>query len=149
MDALCINWSYSHQGLICKKFGDNCSAFGGGWKTQYFWVGHFDFFFFKFLIFFAWFLWLPWFPENYETYCICYLVWLIKVETIWFPCSKWSFWLEYILIKNVSCLGILIQIQIIERKVIKSLKSVFRLHAAAGSLTRPWGNLWATLLSLH
>ena len=25
------------------NFGENCSAFGGGWKTQFFWVGHFDF----------------------------------------------------------------------------------------------------------
>ena len=23
------------------NFGDNCSAFGGDWKTQFFWVGHF------------------------------------------------------------------------------------------------------------
>ena len=29
------------------NFGDNCSAFGGSWKTQFFWVGHFDFFFQK------------------------------------------------------------------------------------------------------
>ena len=25
------------------NFGGNCSAFGGGWKTQFFWVGHFEF----------------------------------------------------------------------------------------------------------
>ena len=25
------------------NFGENCSAFGGGWKTQFFWVGHFEF----------------------------------------------------------------------------------------------------------
>ena len=29
------------------NFGDNCSAFGDGWKTQFFWVGHLDFFFKK------------------------------------------------------------------------------------------------------
>ena len=29
------------------NFGGNCSAFGGGWKTQFFWVGHFEFFFAK------------------------------------------------------------------------------------------------------
>ena len=29
------------------NFGDNCSAFGGSWKTQFFWVGHFEFFFSK------------------------------------------------------------------------------------------------------
>ena len=38
------------------NFGDNCSAFGGGWKTQLFWVGHFEFFFQKKIIFFASFL---------------------------------------------------------------------------------------------
>ena len=37
------------------NFGGNCSAFGGGWKTQFFWVGHFEkkicnFFFFFCLI---------------------------------------------------------------------------------------------------
>ena len=26
------------------NFGENYSAFGGCWKTQFFWVGHFDFF---------------------------------------------------------------------------------------------------------
>ena len=26
------------------NFGENCSAFGGGWKTQFFWVGHFEIF---------------------------------------------------------------------------------------------------------
>ena len=26
------------------NFGENCSAFGSGWKTQFLWVGHFDFF---------------------------------------------------------------------------------------------------------
>jgi hypothetical protein len=26
------------------NFGENCPAFGGGWKTQFFWVSHFDFF---------------------------------------------------------------------------------------------------------
>ena len=26
------------------NFGDNCSAFWGSWKTQFFWVGHFEFF---------------------------------------------------------------------------------------------------------
>ena len=26
------------------NFGDNCSAFGSSWKTQFFWVGHFEFF---------------------------------------------------------------------------------------------------------
>ena len=29
------------------NFGDNCSAFGGGWKTQLFWVGQFDLIFHK------------------------------------------------------------------------------------------------------
>ena len=29
------------------NFGGNCSAFGGGWKTQFFWVGHFEIFFAK------------------------------------------------------------------------------------------------------
>ena len=29
------------------NFGRNCSAFGGGWKSQFFWVGHFVFFFSK------------------------------------------------------------------------------------------------------
>ena len=111
-------------------------------------------FFFKFLIFFAWFLWLPWFPENYETYCICYLVWLIKVETIWFPSVNWSFWLEYILAKMCHVLydsgSLVSSIQSIKREVIKTLKSIFRLQAAAaGSLISPWGNLWATLLLLH
>ena len=24
------------------NFGKNCSAFRGGWKTQFFWVGHFE-----------------------------------------------------------------------------------------------------------
>ena len=28
-------------------FGENCSAFGGGWKTHFFWVNNLDFFFFK------------------------------------------------------------------------------------------------------
>ena len=27
------------------NFGENCSAFWGGWKTQFFWIGHFEFFF--------------------------------------------------------------------------------------------------------
>ena len=31
------------------NFGENCSAFWGGWKTQFFWVGHFEIF----LIFFS------------------------------------------------------------------------------------------------
>ena len=30
------------------NFGENCSAFGGGWKTQFFWVGHFENFFASF-----------------------------------------------------------------------------------------------------
>ena len=34
------------------NFGNNCSAFGGSWKTQFFWVGHFGFFFQKKKIFF-------------------------------------------------------------------------------------------------
>ena len=37
--------------------GDNCSAFEGSWKTQFFWVGHFDFFFFQKKNFFAFFPW--------------------------------------------------------------------------------------------
>ena len=32
------------------NFGGNCSAFGGGWKTQFFLIGHFDFFFKKKLL---------------------------------------------------------------------------------------------------
>ena len=35
------------------NFGGNCSAFGGGWKTQFFWVGHFEIFFAKKKFFFA------------------------------------------------------------------------------------------------
>ena len=63
------------------NFGDNCSAFGGSWKTQFFWVGHFEFFFSKKIIFFCFILiqishnlwgtkdfskfwWLPRFPEK-------------------------------------------------------------------------------------
>ena len=38
------------------NFGENCSAFGGGWKTQFFWVGHFEFFFSKKKFFFCFFL---------------------------------------------------------------------------------------------
>ena len=37
----------THPRTTLWNFGENCSAFDGGWKTQYFWVGHFDFFFFK------------------------------------------------------------------------------------------------------
>ncbi len=33
------------------NFGGNCSAFGGGWKTQFFWVGHFEIFFFASFLF--------------------------------------------------------------------------------------------------
>ena len=33
------------------NFGGNCSAFGGGWKTQFFWVGHFEFFLAKKIFF--------------------------------------------------------------------------------------------------
>ena len=63
------------------NFGENCSAFGDGWKTQFFWVGHFEFFFSKKKFFFCFFLiqisqdlwctkdfskfwWLPWFPAK-------------------------------------------------------------------------------------
>ena len=63
------------------NFGGNCSAFGGGWKIQFFWVGHFEFFFQKkYFLFcfipikishnlldskdFSKFWWLPWFPEK-------------------------------------------------------------------------------------
>ena len=37
----------THPRINLWTFGDHCSAFGGGWKTQFFWVGHFDFFFFQ------------------------------------------------------------------------------------------------------
>ena len=75
---------------------DNCSAFGGGWKTQFFWVGHFDFFFWFWFWFFCFipikispnlygrmdgskFWCFPWFPENsllcvilsYTVYIVC------------------------------------------------------------------------------
>ena len=63
------------------NFGENCSAFGSGWKTQFFWVGHFKFFFSKKNFFFCFILiqishnlwctkefskfwWLPWFPAK-------------------------------------------------------------------------------------
>ena len=69
------------QGPICEILGNNSSAFGGGWRTQFFWVGHFEFFFpkktkkicFK-SIQISQSLWetkdgtkfwrLPWFPEK-------------------------------------------------------------------------------------
>ena len=37
------------------NFGSNCSAFGCGWKTQFFWVGHFEKKITKEYIFFAFF----------------------------------------------------------------------------------------------
>ena len=35
------------------NFGNYCSSFGGGWKTQFFWVCHFKIFFPKKIFFFA------------------------------------------------------------------------------------------------
>ena len=54
------------------NFGKNCSAFRGGWKTQFFWVCHF-FCFIPIKISqhlynsknFSKFWWLLWFPENF------------------------------------------------------------------------------------
>ena len=73
---------------ISWKFGTNCSAFGGGWKTQFFWVGHYDFFFknknfsvsnLLKLVTSLWdtkdgmkFWWLPWFPAKNNS---CQLIW--------------------------------------------------------------------------
>ena len=63
MHFLAVNWAYigkpdnhigwakwmpfasinpTHSRTNLWNFGDNCSAFGGGWKTQFFWVGHFE-----------------------------------------------------------------------------------------------------------
>ena len=53
------------------NFGENCSAFGGGWKTQFFLSRPFWNFFRFFFLYSLWdtkdgtkFWWLPWFPEN-------------------------------------------------------------------------------------
>ena len=37
----------SHPRTTLWNFGENCSAFDGGWKTQFFWFGHFLIFFFQ------------------------------------------------------------------------------------------------------
>ena len=66
------------------KFWRNLLSFWRSWKTQFFWVGHFEFFFSKKKIFFCFipmktcqsllvskdfskFWWLPWFPAPNST----------------------------------------------------------------------------------
>ena len=62
------------------NFGDNCSAFAGSWKPQFFWVGHFVFFFQK-RFFFALSPWksvkicrVEWMGQNFKRMLLAKMV---------------------------------------------------------------------------
>ena len=82
------------------NFGNNCSTFGGSWKTQFFWVGHFKFFFSKKKHFFCIILiqihhksmgtkdgmkfwWLPWFPAKIYGYIKLWETLYTRSQNVW------------------------------------------------------------------
>ena len=83
------------------KFWRNLLSFWRSWKTQFFWVGHFEFFFSKKKYFFCFipmktcqsllvskdfskFWWLPWFPATNNTYLkICNTVHIYIYKYNW------------------------------------------------------------------